>query len=46
VSLDVGLHVERITAVTMEKFVREFNAGALKLDETLYSFQTQDDADE
>jgi hypothetical protein len=42
VSLDVGLHVERITDKVIEKFIKDFNEDTLKLDPTLYSFQTED----
>jgi hypothetical protein len=43
VSLDVGLHVESITPKVIERFIRDFNEDTLVLDDTLYSFQTQDD---
>lgn len=42
VSLDIGLHVEKITIQHIEKFVRDFNEDNLKLDDSLYSFQTHD----
>lgn len=42
VSLDVGLHVDKITPKVIEKFIKDFNEDNLKLDDTLYSFQTQD----
>jgi len=42
VSLDVGLHVEEITPKIIERFIKDFNEDNLKLDSTLYSFQTQD----
>lgn len=42
ISLDVGLQVEKITAKVIEKFIKDYNDDNLKLDETLYSFQTQD----
>ena len=45
VSLDVGLQLEKITPDVIEKFIREFNSGTLKLDDTLFSFQTRDDGD-
>jgi len=41
IGLDVGLNVEKITPRVIEKFINDFNAGKLQLDETLYSFQTQ-----
>lgn len=43
ISLDVGLHVEKITPKIIEKFIKDFNEDTLRLDETLYSFQTQDE---
>jgi hypothetical protein len=46
VALDIGIHVEKITATEIEKFIRDFNEDNLNLDETLYSFQTQDVSDE
>jgi len=42
VALDIGLHREKITSVDIEKFIRDFNEDTLKLDENMYSFQTQD----
>ena len=42
ISLDVGLHVEKITPKVIEKFIKDFNEDTLQLDDTLYSFQTQD----
>ena len=42
VSLDVGLHVEHITDKVIEKFIKDFNEDTLKLDPTLYSYQTED----
>lgn len=44
VSLDIGMHVEKITPAVIEKFVREYNDDTLRLDETLYTFQTHDEA--
>jgi hypothetical protein len=46
VALDAGFHVEKITPKEIEKFIRDFNEDTLNLDETLYSFQTQDVAEE
>lgn len=43
VSLDVGLHVETVTPAVIEKFIKDFNEDTIKLDDTLYSFQTQDE---
>jgi hypothetical protein len=42
IALDVGLHREKITRDEAEKFIRNFNEDTLKLDENLYSFQTED----
>jgi hypothetical protein len=42
VALDIGLHVEKITSREIEKFIKDFNEDSLSLDDTLYSFQTQD----
>jgi len=41
ISLDIGLHVEKITPSVVEKFIKDFNDDALVLDTTLYSFQTK-----
>ena len=40
IGLDVGLHLDQITEKEITRFVEAFNAGTLKLDKTLYSFQT------
>lgn len=45
VGLDIGLNVEKITPKVIEKFIKDFNEETLKLDETLYSFQTEDEDD-
>lgn len=42
VALDIGLRVDKITTKEIEKFIKDFNEDTLSLDETLYSFQTQD----
>ena len=42
VALDIGLHLEKITEKNIEKFIADFNEDTIRLDETLYSFQTQD----
>lgn len=39
VGLDIGLNVEEVTNEVLAKFVQDFNSGKLKLDETLYSFE-------
>ncbi len=43
ISLDVGLHREKITEEVIERFIRDYNEDALNLDTTFYSFQTQDE---
>src|SRR6187431_71744 len=43
VALDIGLHVEVVSPKIIEKFVRDFNEDTLKLDDTLFSFQTTED---
>jgi hypothetical protein len=42
VALDIGFYVEKITPREIKKFIKDFNEDTLELDETLYSFQTQD----
>jgi hypothetical protein len=43
VSMDVGLHREKISTQVIERFIRDYNEDSLALDKTLYSFQTQDE---
>lgn len=45
IGLDIGLNVEKITPKVIEKFIKDFNEETLKLDKTLYSFQTEDEDD-
>jgi hypothetical protein len=42
IGLDIGLNVEKITPQLIEKFIKDFTEGTLQLDNTLYSFQTED----
>jgi hypothetical protein len=42
IGLDIGLNVETINSQVIEKFIKEFNEGKLKLDKTLYSFQMEE----
>lgn len=42
VVLDVGLQLEKITDRDIERFIKDFNEDTLQLDDTLYSFQTQE----
>ena len=43
VGLEVCLNVEKITSDVIENFIKRFNDGTLKLDNTLYSFVTEDE---
>ncbi len=43
IGLDAALHVDAITDKVILKFVEEFNNDTLKLDETHYSFQSEDE---
>lgn len=45
-ALEVCLNVEEITAGLIEKFVVDFNAGTLKLDDTLYTFHHEEEEEE
>jgi hypothetical protein len=42
VALDIGFNVEKVTSREIKKFIKDFNEDTLELDDTLYSFQTQD----
>lgn len=44
IGLDAGLNLEKITSKVIEKFIKDFNEDTLSLDNTLYSFQTEDEA--
>ncbi|MBX2893848.1 MAG: hypothetical protein KF763_00285 [Cyclobacteriaceae bacterium] len=41
--IDAGLHVPVISNEVITKFISEFNAGAIKLDPALYTFQSDTD---
>jgi hypothetical protein len=43
VSLDAGIHIEKITSKVIEKFIKDFNEDAIQLDKTFYTFQTEDE---
>uniref|UniRef100_UPI004047DEC7 hypothetical protein n=1 Tax=Algoriphagus sp. TaxID=1872435 RepID=UPI004047DEC7 len=43
VGLDVSLNVEQIDEEVIIKFIQEFNDDTLVLDDTLYSFMTEDE---
>ena len=41
IGLNIGLNVEKLTPKVIEKFISEYNNGSLQLDDTLYTFETQ-----
>lgn len=43
IDLDVCLNVEAVTDGVIEKFIRDFNNNALRLDTTLYSFKSEEE---
>ena len=43
IALDVCLNVEEITDEVIEDFIRDFNANKLSLDNTLYSFTSEEE---
>lgn len=43
VGLDVGLNVEQITPEIISRFVKQYNENSLVLDETLYTFEEEED---
>ena len=43
IGLDAALNSESITEEVISRFVRGFNEDTLELDDTLYSFQTEED---
>ena len=45
VGLDICLNVESVNHKVIDKFIADYNSGSLKLDPTLYSFQSDDDDD-
>ena len=45
IGLDASLNVEEIDEIVISKFVKEFNDDTLVLDDTLYSFLTEDEDD-
>jgi len=42
IGLDVGLNLDAITSKDIAEFVNKYNEDTLKLDETLYSFESED----
>ncbi|MBL7871129.1 MAG: hypothetical protein JNM78_05925 [Cyclobacteriaceae bacterium] len=43
IGLDAGLNIEAVTAEIIQRFIDDFNADKLSLDDTLYSFQLETD---
>ncbi|WKK80166.2 hypothetical protein [Marivirga arenosa] len=43
IGLDIGLNVDEVTDKVMNKFVNDFNEDNLKLDDTLYSFVSNEE---
>ncbi|MBW3468130.1 hypothetical protein [Arthrospiribacter ruber] len=46
IGLDAALNVEVINEKVISKFVREFNDDTLKLDDTLYTFQSEEEEED
>jgi hypothetical protein len=44
IGLDIGLHVDVITPKVINNFIKDFKADTLKLDDTHYTFQTEDES--
>ncbi|UII31549.1 hypothetical protein LVD17_24960 [Fulvivirga ulvae] len=43
IGLDVALNVDKITPEVISRFVKDYNEDTLELDETLYSFQLEEE---
>ncbi|MCU0367231.1 MAG: hypothetical protein MUF39_00185 [Cyclobacteriaceae bacterium] len=41
VGLDIGLNIDKLSPKIIESFIHDFNRDQLKLDDTLYTFETQ-----
>lgn len=41
IGLDIGLNVEEVTSQVIANFIAKYNSDKLKLDETLYAFETE-----
>lgn len=44
IGLDIGLHVDLITPKVIENFIKDYKGDTLKLDDTHYTFQTEDES--
>jgi hypothetical protein len=43
IGLDIGLHIDTITPALIERFIKDFNEDKLQLDDTLYTFQAEEE---
>ncbi len=43
IGLDIGLNVEEVNDKVINRFISDFNKDAIKLDETFYSFQSNEE---
>ncbi|GAB3343615.1 hypothetical protein GCM10027429_34540 [Marivirga atlantica] len=43
VGLDIGLNIDEVTPELIDKFIKDFNEDNLDLDDTLYSFQSNEE---
>lgn len=46
IGLEAYLNVPEINEMVIERFIREFNSGTLKLDPTRYSFESEEDEED
>lgn len=46
VGLDAALNVDKVTPAVISKFVKDYNEKTLQLDETLYTFQLEEEDEE
>ena len=42
IGIDAALHVDQISTKVIEKFIKDFTEDTLQLDDSLYTFQTED----
>ncbi len=45
IGVDAGLHVETITPAIIERYIKDFNEDTVTLDDSLFSFQMQDQSE-
>ena len=46
IGVDAALNIDKIDDKAIRKFIKEFNDDSLKLDETLYTFEIEEDLDD